>query len=254
MADIGTTLREARMRAGLDITEAERATKIRARYLRAMEHEEWDALPGHVYIKSFLRTYGNYLGLDSRMLVEEYKRRYERPSVHESRSVATLRRERERAARGPLLPAWAPIAVVIVAILAALYFIGLHNSKPTTTPAPKPAITQPTHHPAKRTHRTPRRPASPTTVTLGLRATGPVYVCLTDAAGKVLIPGQIFTAGQLVPAKTGKTLLLTLGNNAVHMRVNGRLVNVPASSRAIGYRLTPKGATTLPTSQMPRCA
>jgi hypothetical protein len=99
-----------------------------------------------------------------------------------------------------------------------------------------------------------KRPAAPTTVTLGLRATGPVYVCLTDAAGKVLIPGQIFTAGQLVPAKTGKELLLTLGNNAVHMRINGRLVNVPASSRAIGFRLTPKGAKTLSTAQMPRCA
>ena len=66
MADIGTTLREARMRARIDITEVETRTKIRAKYLRAIENEEWDLLPGPVYVKSFLRTYGDFLGLDSR--------------------------------------------------------------------------------------------------------------------------------------------------------------------------------------------
>src|ERR1700738_3977883 len=104
MPDIGATLRETPMRARIDINEVEARTKIRAKYLRAIENEEWDLLPGPVYIKSFLRTYGDYLGLDSRMLVEEYKRRYERPSDHELRPIATLGRERERAARGPLLP------------------------------------------------------------------------------------------------------------------------------------------------------
>ena len=74
MADIGSTLREARIRARIDISEIEMKTKIRAKYLRAIENEEWDLLPGPVYAKSFLRTYGDYLGLDSRMLVEEYKR------------------------------------------------------------------------------------------------------------------------------------------------------------------------------------
>ncbi|MGN6167506.1 MAG: helix-turn-helix domain-containing protein, partial [Solirubrobacteraceae bacterium] len=74
MAGIGSTLRDARIRARIDIAEVEARTKIRAKYLRAIENEEWDLLPGPVYIKSFLRTYGDYLGLDSRMLVEEFKR------------------------------------------------------------------------------------------------------------------------------------------------------------------------------------
>ena len=56
MADIGTTLREARMRARIDISEVESRTKIRAKYLRAIENEEWELLPGPVYVKSFLRT------------------------------------------------------------------------------------------------------------------------------------------------------------------------------------------------------
>src|ERR1700749_2852060 len=96
MAEIGTTLREARMRARLDITEVEARTKIRAKYIRALENEEWDLLPGPVYVKSFLRTYGDFLGLDSRMLVDEYKRRYERPDDHELRTVTSRPRDRDR--------------------------------------------------------------------------------------------------------------------------------------------------------------
>src|SRR5947209_17274540 len=121
MADIGATLREARMRARIDISEVETRTKIRAKYLRAIENEEWDLLPGPVYAKSFLRTYGDFLGLDSRMLVDEYRRRYERPTDHDLRPLSSLGRERERQARGPLLPPWLLIAGVLVAVVVALY-------------------------------------------------------------------------------------------------------------------------------------
>src|SRR6201986_2280486 len=96
MAEIGSTLREARMRAHIDISEVEVGTKIRAKYLRALENEEWDLLPGPVYVKSFLKTYGDFLGLDSRLLVDEFKRRYERPSDQEFRGMAPSARERER--------------------------------------------------------------------------------------------------------------------------------------------------------------
>ena len=77
------TLRETRMRDRIDITEVEAETKIRAKYLRALENEEWDLLPGPTFVKTFLRTYADYLGLDSRLLVEEYKQRFERPSTME---------------------------------------------------------------------------------------------------------------------------------------------------------------------------
>src|SRR3954447_10370889 len=106
MADIGTTLREARIRARIDMTEVEARTKIRAKYLRAIENEEWDLLPGPVYVKSFLRTYGDFLGVDSRMLVDEYKRQYERPSDNEIRPSTTIARERERRRRTPRFPSW----------------------------------------------------------------------------------------------------------------------------------------------------
>src|SRR6267154_2671066 len=114
MADIGTTLREARIRARIDISEVEARTKIRAKYLRAIENEEWDLLPGQIYVKSFLRTYGDFLGLDSRMLIDEFKRRYERPSETELRP--TPLRERDRPVRGPVLPPRAVIGLVLASL------------------------------------------------------------------------------------------------------------------------------------------
>src|SRR5437763_16887071 len=119
MADIGATLREARMRARIDIGEVESKTKIRAKYLRAIENEEWDLLPGPVYAKSFLRTYGDFLGLDSRMLIDEFKRRYESPADHDIRAASTIprHRERERSPRAPRFPSGAPIAIDVLVIL-----------------------------------------------------------------------------------------------------------------------------------------
>src|SRR5271167_1551310 len=80
MPEIGATLREARMRARIDVSEIEATTKIRAKYLRALENEEWGLLPGPTFVKSFLRTYAQALGLDSKALVEEYRQSEENAS------------------------------------------------------------------------------------------------------------------------------------------------------------------------------
>jgi hypothetical protein len=78
--EIGAVLRDARQRAGLDIGSVESQTKIRTRYLRALENEDWGVLPGHAYAKGFLRTYAQLLGLDAEALVDEYRRRVEVPT------------------------------------------------------------------------------------------------------------------------------------------------------------------------------
>jgi cytoskeletal protein RodZ len=256
MADIGTTLREARMRARIDIGEVEAHTKIRAKYLRAIENEEWDLLPGPVYAKSFLRTYGDYLGLDSRMLVEAYKRRYERPSDHEPRPIAarSRERERERRPRGPLLPPWAAIGLVLLAVVVALYVLGKNNTTKTTPPGGVHAKAPHRPHRAPAATTAAKSPATPEAVTLELVPTGRVYVCLVDGNGQPLIPGKIFSSGQTIPTETKPKMLLTLGNNSVQMKVNGKTVPVAPSATSIGFTLIPSGAQPLPASQQPRCA
>src|ERR687890_2463941 len=99
MPDIGETLRESRMRRRIDMSEVEAATKIRAKYLRALENEEWGLLPGPTFVKTFLRTYAEYLELDARSLVEEYKQRYERPAHGELAPFGGLGGARSRQQR-----------------------------------------------------------------------------------------------------------------------------------------------------------
>src|SRR5215217_3379685 len=76
MFEIGTSLREARLRQQLDFPELEQATKIRGKYLRALEDEQFDVLPAQTYVKGFLRSYAEYLGLDGQLYVDEYNSRF----------------------------------------------------------------------------------------------------------------------------------------------------------------------------------
>ncbi|MGI8412511.1 MAG: helix-turn-helix domain-containing protein [Solirubrobacteraceae bacterium] len=259
MPDIGPTLREARMRARIDINEVEIRTKIRAKYLRALENEEWELLPGPVYVKSFLRTYGDFLGLDTPLLIDDFRRRFESASDdHDKRPIAPVGRERNRAPRGPP-PPWAIIGVVLVLIVVVLYAVGsLGSGGGTSSSPPSSAHARTTpRRSAPRTHPAAIPPTSairPRTVKLQLMPTGQVYVCLVNGAGARLIPGVIFAAGQRIPTKRAAKLLLTLGNDAVQMKVNGTVVNVPSSSSSIGFLLTPGGSRPLPVARQPRCA
>jgi hypothetical protein len=244
------------------MAEVEASTKIRAKYLRAIENEEWDLLPGPVYIKSFLRTYGDYLGLDSRLLVEEFKRRYEEPAEHETRPIAPLRRERDPD-RGPraglTFPPWLAVVSVLVAVVVILYIVGTNssnkhqNTKPTSARAGVRHHKHHHHAPPHKAKTTPVAPHRPRKVTLQLIPTGAVYVCLENGARKVLVPGLTYDVGQTIPTKTAKEFLLTLGNTSVQMKINGKPVPVPPSTTAIGLRIVPQGAFPLPAGTAPTC-
>jgi hypothetical protein len=76
MFEIGNTLREARLRRDLEILDCEAETKIRAKYLRAMEEEQFDLMPSPTYVRGFLRTYAEFLGLDGQLVLDEYESRF----------------------------------------------------------------------------------------------------------------------------------------------------------------------------------
>jgi cytoskeleton protein RodZ len=95
MFEIGSSLREARLRQGLDFPEIEQATKVRGKYLRALEDEQFDLLPAQTYVKGFLRSYAEYLGLDGQLYVDKYNSRYvvgdDEPPARASRPSARAR-------------------------------------------------------------------------------------------------------------------------------------------------------------------
>ncbi|MDX6689688.1 MAG: cytoskeleton protein RodZ [Solirubrobacteraceae bacterium] len=236
MPEIGATLREARMRARIDVSEVEADTKIRAKYLRALENEEWDLLPGPTYVKSFLRTYAEALDLDAKLLVDEYKLRHERLSDVELQPINAAAPGRERRRRtGPMIPRGVTIGVIFALLVLALYALGSSsNNAPktgqtqttrTTTNAAKPPVTGGTPKPAAKR------------VRLRLIATGQVYVCLKDG-NRTLINGKTLQAGDQTATYRSRRFRLSLGNNQVKLRINGRDKGVPGSNQSIGLEIT----------------
>lgn len=263
MAEIGETLREARMRARIDISEIEAQTKIRAKYLRAIENEEWDLLPGPTYVKSFLRTYAEALGLDARMLVEEYKQRHERLSDDQLRpigppgSAARTRGGGRGPAGGP--PRLLVIGVIVVLVVVALGLVGSlgggDDEEPGTTVAGSTS-TQPRTTTAARTTTT--RTTTTTTaarsrlVRLQIIPTGDVYVCL-EAGPRVLVPGVVLQAGDSTETFRSRRFRLNLGNGNVRLRINGTDREVPPSASGIGYTITRNGRQPLAEGDRPDC-
>ena len=111
----------------MEIKEAEERTKIRERYLRALEAEDWEALPAPAYVRGFLRTYGQMLGLDGEVLADQFRRRHEEPVAAANPAAEPLLQNRRRSpgarppSRGPLI---AIIAIGILALLVLLWVLG----------------------------------------------------------------------------------------------------------------------------------
>jgi cytoskeleton protein RodZ len=241
MPDIGATLQEARMRAGVDISEVETATKIRAKYLRAMENEEWDMLPGPTFVKSFLRTYAEYLGLDARLLVEEYKLRHEPPPTEaELQGLGPPPGSRRlRPPRPPRISrAWI-VGLSVAGLLVLLIVLGsLGNDH-------EPRVGQRTATQAKpRTGPRPRPRPAPTVARLTLIPTGEVYVCLRNAADELVV-NTTLTPDSGSQSFRSRRFRLTVGNANLTMRVNGRELGVTPSPEAQTFEITPRGRRSL---------
>jgi cytoskeletal protein RodZ len=249
MPAIGDMLREARMRQGLDITDVEASTKIRAKYLRALENEEWGMLPGSTFVKTFLRTYSEALGLDPHFIVEEYRTHHEEPDELELQPFATQasaggagpRRDRRP---GPPPPG-VVLGLIVAAVLAFLIVLGLSGdddepgqsaSEDATTERERPAREQPRERPA------------PTRVALRIAPDGDTYICV-DRGEET----ETLFEGTIADPQTfrGRRLRVNLGRRAVELRVNGEPVEIEPSSEPVGYEFTPGRTRELPEAQRP---
>ena len=148
--EIGNSLREARLRQHLEFPEIEQATKIRAKYLRALEDEQFDVLPAETYVKGFLRSYAEYLGLDGQLYVDEYNSRFvvgeEDPAPRPRRSAPPSRGSQVQS-RVVLLTLLGIAAVTAIVIIAWNWGepqkkepVGLGTATPQTPAVVKPAV------------------------------------------------------------------------------------------------------------------
>jgi cytoskeleton protein RodZ len=238
------------MRQRLDITDVEAQTKIRAKYLRALENEDFGMLPGSTFVKSFLRTYAEFLGLDPHLLVEEYRARHDPRDESELTPFAHAPGGRQRR-RPPRRPAWLPLAAAVVAILALLLVLGLtggSSDEPTTPTTTTSAKKAPKKKAAKRRHK--RAAPRPRSVKLRIVPASPTYVCLDKGTGTPVV-----YEGTLAGPKSWRArhLRINLGRRAVRITVNGKRMRVPTGSDPIGYDFRPTRTRELPVGQRP-CA
>jgi hypothetical protein len=252
MPDIGATLRDTRAHLGIEIAEVEAQTKIRAKYLIALENEQWDLLPGTAYVKSFLRMYADELGLDSKLLVEEYKRRHERPADVELQPIVPARQSQPREPR--TLPREWAIGLAVVGLLGALFLLGnLGDGGGDGTTVSGETVETPTTTP-QAARPAPQKPAAPSPfVRLRIVPTGLVYVCLEAAGNRRLVDGVILQPGKDQPTYRSREFRMTLGNSNAQLRVNGKLRTVPPVASGIGYVITRKGRRVLDPDKRPTC-
>jgi transcriptional regulator with XRE-family HTH domain len=256
---VGSKLREARTRRKLSLEEVEAATKIRGRYLQAIENDEWDQLPGDTYARAFIRTYGRLLGLDGDRLAEEQRRSRgaARPGEQLPRvdpRPRPVRDPRRRRGQGVSVPPKLIAALVTALVVAALLVVGLSTggSSDSGTTSGKNS-----HRPGARAeagHRHRKHPA-PAGHSLLLAARGEVWVCLLDARGKPLVDGLILAPGESEGPFRSGSFSLALGNGAVTMTVDGKQANIPEPSSPIGFAVRSDGSVReLPEGERPTCS
>jgi cytoskeleton protein RodZ len=227
MFEIGTSLREARLRQGLDFPELEQATKVRGKYLRALEDEEFDVLPAQTYVKGFLRAYADYLGLDGQLYVDEYNSRYvvgEDDAPFRSRRTASRPRSPRLQARAVLLTL---LGIAVVTALVIVAWKGGDGEQqnvvgltPSTSSQPAPAA------------RPKPKPKRPTWARLVVHAGVGSSWIRVQRGSRVLFQNWL-DLGQ-TRVFVGPTLRLEARTpDALSLRVNGKALRFPAGARVV---------------------
>ena len=251
-AGIGEMLREARRDAGVELDEVERTIRIRSRYLAALENEDWGVLPGDAYLRGFLHTYGDYLGLDGAALVDQYNRLGVGPEPDHPVEAPF---EPPRPASGDRLVRRAvPIMAAIVGALVVLFVVlavtggseknggNRHHHKSGKGPSEKTTTT------------TTSTSSTPMEASVTLQPTGTVWVCLVDHSGKPLVNGETLSVGDDRGPFKDRDMQLTLGNGEIRIELNGDEVSIPSAAEPVGLDLTPQGTKPLSSSVRPACA
>jgi cytoskeletal protein RodZ len=260
---IGERLREARRAHGIELAEVEERLKIRNRYLSAIEDDRWDLLPGDAYAGAFLRTYGDFLGLDGAALVDEYRRlqgpQESEPDATQVRQIPT--RKQQPGLRPPRrAPARIPYrlrivgAISIAALLGIFLVLGLtrgEEEKGQSAEGTGAGASAPADETSGATTETPTEP--PARVALRLTATGAVWVCLVDDQGNPVIEGVTLSPGEEQGPFRARAFEMTFGNGQVEMEANGDRVPIPAAAEPLGYRITPEKTSELPEASRPTC-
>jgi cytoskeleton protein RodZ len=254
---VGTFLHQARNRRQIELAEVEAATRIRLRYLSAIENEEWDVLPGGVYTRGFIRTYASFLGLDGERLVEDYRasvERWHRAPDEQARGGDPSTGGRATAGwKRSSLVALVVVAVLAVAVVAVVAIPDGRGGKGESSPGSSSRRQARGGKPAAEPQAPP--PASKPGTSMRLTASAEVWVCVLNAKGKALVDGQILQTGAEEGPFHSGSFTVSFGNGGVEMMIDGREAEISPTSSPVGYAIDASGELTeLEEAQRPTCA
>ena len=264
-SQVGQALREARTERGIELSEVERVTKIRTKFLRAMEEDRWEALPAPAYARGFLSAYARFLGLDEQALVDEYGRTAEREDRAEPIPYTVLRpgvlgRSRSRRSRS-IKPVAMLFGGLVAAVVLGLVILGslagsddggdVADQRGGTAAGSAAMTTTTGETPVAPTGQLPTAQGSE--VSLELRSTGTVWVCLVDDEGRAPVNGETLTADEVRGPFDSRAFEVTFGNGSVEMTVDGEPAEIPPLAEPLGYRITASGVRKLDPSSQPTC-
>lgn len=240
---IGAELVRAREELGLEIRDLEERTKIRARYLRALEAEAWEAIPSPAYAKGFLRTYANELGLDAEELVDEFRRQVESRLPDSERAYPlgdrVLEGRRRRGGSGPSnrLAPLVIVAVIVLVSFAGIAFRDLISGSEDSGPE-QGRVVAPKGKKGDRQQQ--GGAAGPFELTL--EAKNDVELCLVKGRRQALIDAQTVRSGSREGPFTGKEFRLdVMSGGTLTLRLDGERVRVSSRDPA-RYVVTDRGA------------
>jgi len=246
--EIGNALREARRRQGLDLAACEQATKIRAKYLMALEEERFEALPEPAYVRGMLRAYADFLDVDSAPVLQEYAHRSGGTTTATPDTVHAAPRRRGRSGgrpvrgrrrRGGVDARLVWLSVGGVGAAAAIIWLGASGGPEPVAPlAPLPTATVAQRPPAVTpppVTTAPTRRAPPAATASGLRLVGRgggswVQVRAGGADGRVLFEGEL-EAGRSRRFPLGTGLWMRVGwGPGLRATVAGRPATLPSGT------------------------
>ncbi len=237
---VGAKLREARLQRGLDLAEVAAATKIQARFLAAIEGEEWDLLPGEFYARSFIRTYAGQLGLDEIGAAELREASVPAAAAERLPRIEPEPPQEAHSVRRKRPPPHLLATLATLSLGAVLLAVTLSSQGDDSTGPPLRESSgerrQDVPSPAKQST------GQGAGASLTLTATAEVWVCLLDGRGQALIDGQILDPGSEQGPYRSDGFTVSLGNGAVRMSVEGQPASIPPTPNPIGFAIDRHGA------------
>jgi cytoskeletal protein RodZ len=221
MGSIGETLRNAREAKGISLQQAEDDTKIRKLYLQALETSDYDAIPGRVYARGFLRNYANYLGLNQEEILLEYKLMGipVKDNVQKSDIQASINKRRNSRSERKTYLVTAIVAVFAIITLVTYNFLN-KNSSDTEPDQSEKQLTQTTEpSPTVASKPTPTPSMTPVPTVLPNPSNG-VNITLNakdqECWVRIWVNDEVQYTGTIMPAESktfsGEKVKIRLGN------------------------------------------